>query len=268
MVFCDSTLDGENIPIVSLRSQDWIDSAGLSRHEVVKNSRLWGIAAFYMPFIAEGGFEAKDKSQYPRWQWRMARQAQSQFAHFETATVFEGQGAFVYKGYSSSFLGWGGGDLTATSFHPYWNNAGLLQVKGQGEETLVSCYKQKGGKVWLVASNRKPDQRTLEIRLDLAALGLPGVPKLRIVDPTFDPPAGEDYFGAGALQKEADTKMSELSREITGKKPALSDADVESLLDPPEAKRSRLQADMEPKMEGNILRLPLRAKDYRVLVLE
>ena len=108
-------------------SADWIDSTSKGRFEAIQNARLWGIATFYMPFIAEGGFDNKEKSQFPRWQWRMGRQAQSEFAHYETATVYQGQGSQVYKGFWQDALRWGARDPAACSFHPYWDDSRFLR---------------------------------------------------------------------------------------------------------------------------------------------
>jgi hypothetical protein len=36
MVFCDSSLDGENAPIVALNTRDWIESTSKERYEVLR----------------------------------------------------------------------------------------------------------------------------------------------------------------------------------------------------------------------------------------
>jgi hypothetical protein len=104
LLYTQAYLDGENAPIVSLKGRDWIESTSKHRFETIQNGQLWGMTPFYMPYISEGGF-ASEKDEFPVWQWRMARQAQSQFAHYEVATVYEGQGAGVYRKYWSDVLG-------------------------------------------------------------------------------------------------------------------------------------------------------------------
>ncbi|MCY3023580.1 MAG: hypothetical protein NTW87_31760, partial [Planctomycetota bacterium] len=273
VVFCDSYLDGENRPIVSVRSSDWIDSTSPAQFEVLQNGRLWGVSSFYMPFVAEGGFEDKSRSQYPRWQWRMARQAQSQFAHYETATVYEGQGAQVYKQYWKDLLAWGAGSGAAT-FHPYWDNGAYLQCEGQGGDTLVSLYRQPGT-VRLIASNRNRQERAVKIKLNLKALGLREQPTAKSLDSAFGPPAGADFVPAEYSPKERErllgastTKTREL---LAGEKPhdGLDDLAKENLtLEDPAAVKARQAGEWEPKLSGDMLVVPVRGRDYRVVTLE
>ena len=267
IVFCDTYLDGENAPIVSLTSRDWIDSTSKPRFEVLQNGRQWGSAAFYMPFIAEGGFADKEKSSFPRWQWRMARQAQSEFAHYETATVYEGQGAQVYEGYWNDLIDWEGTDEKTAKFVPYWNAAPFLRVAGQGEETLVSFYR-RAGQVFLIASNRAKQDEVLRIELDQRALGLPAVPKVRLVDRTFDPPAGEDFTGTAALASEAKQSLAKSLAAAAGDAEKPSDDELEELLAGREAIEAKKQSALEPRFDGTTLLLPVRARDYRTVVLE
>ncbi len=264
LVFSDMTLDGENAPIVSLKSRDWIDSTSKERFEAMQNARLWGVSTFYMPFVSEGGFDNKEANQYPRWQWRMARQAQSEFAHYETATVYEGQGQDVYRNYWKDLLGWGAGNLSVT-FHPYWDNARVVQVEGQGGTALVSLYRQPG-KVLVIASNRQATNRTLRVTLDLAALGIREKPVVKSLDSTFTPPAGDDFAGVAAVKKEAESL-----RDSTGIENVLGTADRRSgqeLLDEMGNTDEEQQRKWAPTWEGNVLMLPVRGKDYRVVTLE
>jgi hypothetical protein len=265
LVFCDMTLDGENAPIVSLKSRDWIDSTSKERFEGLQNARLWGVSTFYMPFIAEGGFDNKEASQFPRWQWRMARQAQSQFAHYETATVYEGQGKAVYLGYWKDLLGWGAGNHAAATFHPYWDNAAFVQADGQGDSTLVSLYRQKG-RVLLIASNRQATNRTLRVTLDLKALGLREKPEARPLDATFDPPPGDDFAGTAAVEKEAKDLLDNAGVDsLLGTADRRSGQDLLNELGDTDAEHKK---KWDPVLEGNVLILPVRGKDYRVVTLE
>ena len=268
--FCDATLDGENRPIVSLNSRDWIDSTSRTQFEVVQNARQWGVATFYMPFIAEGGFDNKEKSQFPRWQWRMARQAQSEFAHYETATVYEGQGSQVYKAYWRSVLDWGAGDPARATFHPYWDNAAFLKVPEQGSNTLVSFYRQ-AGKVLLVASNRRKEAQVLRIALDRSALGLkPGL-AVRDVDGTLAPPAGADYVpGADKAASAAalDSSLGGGLDEAAGGGRDTPAADVSALLAAPAGGKAGEDQAQAPRVEGDTLVLPVRGRDFRLVALE
>ena len=270
LVFCDATLDGENQPIVSLNSRDWIDSTSKPQFEVVQNGRLWGVASFYMPFIAEGGFDNKEKSQYPRWQWRMARQAQSEFSHYETATVYEGQGSQVYKAYWSALLNWGSGDPAKATFHPYWDNDKYLQAVGQGSNTLVSFYRQPG-KILLIASNRDRDPRTLRITLDAAALGLKAGFGVRDMDGTLSPPAGADYLPgadkAAAANAMDDAMSAGVGTKEDARKPGAVD-DLDALLASPSAKLGEVGRPAEPLLDGRVLVLSVRARDFRIVTLE
>jgi hypothetical protein len=267
IVFCDTYLDGENAPIVSLTSRDWIDSTSKPRFEVLQNGRLWGSAAFYMPFIAEGGFENKEKSQFPRWQWRMARQAQSEFAHYETATVYEGQGKQVYEGYWNDLADWGGADENVVEFIPYWNARPFLNVAGQGDVALVSCYRGPG-RVFLVASNRSKQDEVLRIEIDAKKLGISATPKLRVVDRTLAPPAGDDFTGTAALAIEAKQSLSKSLAAAVGDTEKPSDDELEELLEGGDATAARKKSTLEPRLEGTTLLLPVRARDYRTVVLE
>jgi hypothetical protein len=216
-----------------------------------------------MPFIAEGGFFDKQKSQFLRWQWRQARQAQSQFAHYETSTVYEGQGSQVYKAYWKDALGWGA-DSADASFHPYWANGQFLKAEGQGGDTLVSFYRLPG-RILLLASNRRKADTTLRIALDLAALGLKATPSATSRDSSFEPPAGEDYLGSKAVAEEA-KKMFESGGTISlGDKPddKLLDAELEG---PDELKAKAEQ--WSARLEGNVLVLPVRARDFRMVAIE
>lgn len=273
IVFCDSYLDGENRPIVSLRSADWVDSTSKTQFEVLQNGRLWGVSSFYMPFVSEGGFEDKAKNQYPRWQWRMARQAQSQFAHYETATVYEGQGAEVYKRYGKDLLGWGAGD-PRVSFHPYWDNAVYLEYDNQGGASLVSLYRQPG-KALLIASNRGKQDRVFRIKLNLKTLGLRDQPSARSLDSSFNPPMGADFTPAEYSPKEREKLLGESGTKIReglageSRRDELDELAKENVaLEDPDAAKARQAGEVAPRLEGAVLLVPVRGRDYRVITIE
>jgi hypothetical protein len=268
LVFCDSTLDGENAPIVSVNSRDWIDSTSKVRFEAIQNARLWGISTFYMPFISEGGFGDKGRSQFPVWQWRMARQAQSMFAHYETATVYEGQGAHVYKSYWRDVLDWGAG-RPEVRFHPYWEEGSAVRVPGGGDNLLASYYRDAEGKRSLViVSNRarKPADAVLE--LDLAALtGKAGAEvKVRDVDSTLKTPPGDDFLSRADTLKEAQKASNDTldALDSGGELDDLLGDELAGLGE--ESPEEKLTAP--PSLEGNRLKFSIRPRDYRVFSLE
>lgn len=266
IVFCDAYLDGENRPIVSLEGGDWIDRTSRTQFEVVQNGRRWGVASFYMPFIAEGGFDNKTLSKHPRWQWRMARQAQSQFAHYETATVYEGQGAFVYRSYWKALLGWGAGDVSRASFHPYWDNRRYLAMETPDDDALVSLYRQPG-KALVIASNRKREPVDLRIALVPGELGLSPGFKATDLDPTLRPPPGEDFVRGETSRQARDSRDALLGEggEQAWKDPGgLSELDLEG----PEERQAAKEEALAPRLEGTVLVVPVRGRDYRVIALE
>ena len=271
LVFADAVLDGENAPSVSLTSRDWIDSTSQERFECLQNARLWGMATFYMPFIAEGGFDNKEKSQFPAWQWRMARQAQSRFAHGETATVYEGQGAKVYDGYRRDLLAWGAGDPATCSFHPPWESGRYLKASGDDGKSLVSLYRRPKAAA-VIASNPTREPIELVVDLDTAALGLPAAPKARSLDATFAPPPGADFTGTASVKKEAAGQLAKsisdpLAGDDAGADPLLA-ADDDELLEGSDAVAAKEAARWEPRMEGSRMRIRIRPRDYRVIAVE
>lgn len=272
LVFADAVLDGENAPIVSLTSRDWIDSTSPERFECLQNARLWGMATFYMPFISEGGFDDKQKSQFPVWQWRMARQAQSRFAHGETATVYEGQGAAVYDAYWRDLLAWGVGDPATCAFHPPWESGRFLKASGDDGRALVSLYKKPRAAV-VIASNPTREPLELVVDLDTAALGLPAAPQARSLDATFTPPPGADFMGTASVKKEAAGQLANslddplAAGDAADADPLLA-ADADELLEGAAAVASKEAAHWVPQMEGNRLRFRIRPRDYRVIAVE
>jgi hypothetical protein len=190
----------------------------------------------------------------------------SQFAHYETATVYEGQGASVYKGYWRALLAWGGGDPGVARFHPYWDNRRFLTVEGADGDALVSLYHQDG-KALVVASNRKRTPVTLRIALETNALGLgPGF-KAVDLDPTLSPPSGEDYVPGDIAEGARASRDSLL--ELDGDSPwGDAGAVPELALEGPEERQIAEDESLLPRLEGAVLVLPVRGRDYRVISLE
>jgi len=267
LVFVDAYLDGENAPIVSLNSRDWIDSTSRDRFEVIQNGGLWGMASFYMPFTAEGGFEDKEKSQFPKWQWRMARQAQSLFAHYEVATTYEGQGAFVHRTYWKDALRWGAGD-TRVTFHPYWNNARYLTIEGGGSDTPVSFYKN-GNELLVTASNRTLEPVTLKITLDSQTLGM-RPSRVKDCDSTYTPPKGDDHIAQRyAKARPRVDRASEVLSDIGegDDDDGLDLADTLEL-DGAAERAARASKESAPRLEGSTIVVRVRARDFRMLAVE
>lgn len=257
LVFCDATLDGENRPIVSATSKDFIDAVPLHRAEAIQNARLWGVAPFYMVAVWEKGFENKEANPHKRWAWRMARGANALLAQMECNHTYPGQGAAVYQAYSADLLRWGAGASTVP-FHPYWEAAPYLTVDGQGKEVLVGCYTQPG-KVLLLASNLTGKPRELRITLNRKTLALSATAKATDYDSAYTPAAGDDLISKEDLAKvTADVTPDHLN--------AGKDTDGADLMDA--AIRDSNAPDTRPRLEGDVLIIPVRAKDYRLISIE
>ena len=261
LLYTQAYLDGENAPIVSLKSRDWIGSTSKHRFETIQNGQLWGMTPFYMPYISEGGFSS-EKDEFPVWQWRMARQAQSQFAHYEVATVYEGQGSGVYKKYWSDVLGWTASDPDDVPFRPYWNNGEFLQVDGQGDHTLVSFY-QKPQKILLIASNRQKQKRIVRIELDADRLGLSSPLSVRHLDSSFERPPGKDYRPHTEETEEETEKLLESEGDLLGGDGGEETAEEMLLGD--EGMEKKKREGLRPRLEGNVLILPIRPRDFRMV---
>lgn len=261
LLYCDAILDGENYPIVSVNSKDWIDSVPLHKYEVTQSGRMWGVTPFWMPFIAEGGFADKSRSVFPKWQWRMAREAQAIFAHFEIATVYQGQGAQVYRDYWHDVLSWGAAN-PQVPFIPYWKASPGVDVPGQGTDTLVSFYRNQdapGGKsrLLLVASNLQPAARDIRITLDPSALGLRSGFAVKDIDTGSTPPRGDDFVKTKPVAPEPGKGLRDKEND-----PAALELDDD-------ASKAAVKAKAyAPHLEGNTLVLPMRARDFRVLSIE
>lgn len=255
-VFADAMLDGEGHPTITANSRDFVDSLAPHRAEVIQNGRMWGVTPFFMVSIWEGGL-AKGKGYNPhvRWAWRMARGAMSVLAHFENGTAYTDQGASVYRDYWHDVLRWGAGD-PAVPFRSYWNNARFVRVEGQGKDVLVSFY-QKPGQILLIASNRTDKPREIRVKLDLAALGLKGRLKVVDWDTGYKPADGLDIERAKA-EKEVTTKLKDFNLDGV-------EQDAEFLDTLTERKK---KAASVPRVEGDVLILPTRAKDFRVVSVE
>ncbi len=269
LVFCDSTLDGENHPIVSLNSRDWIDSTWITRFEALQNGRLWGLATFYMPFIAEGGFANKEVSQYPRWQWRMARQAQSMFAHYETATVYEGQGSQVYKDYWRDVLEWGA-KRREVAFHPYWEaDSGVLATTeaGQPSDNLLASFYRDQQRLLIIVSNRSKEAQVATVTIDRQRFGLPATFAARSLDRGLKPAAGDDFHGAAAVRQATAELLEATASNLLGagspSQLGLDDG-LGELDDPTEAAETELAITRH----GDAILVPLRPRDFRLIAIE
>ena len=293
-IFCESWLDGENSPIVALGSQ-WLDRTSKQRMENLQNGRMWGLGTFWMPYISEGGFKSED-SQFPKWQWRQARQAQSQFAHYETATVYEGQGAGVYRRYWNDVLGWGAGDPDKVPFHAYWNNAPYLAarrrelaaheiegtrpegpvehqwVPGHTGKLLVSFYrKSDSGALLMIVSNHTARPVLAEIELNAEKLPLPDGAKARSLDSTFNPPPGPDYEPAKARKESKELIEDTESILDMGLDDGGMGADLGEIAEMVQKDPARDQRRKElyvPRLDGRTVKTAIRARDYRVIVIE
>ncbi|MBS3763089.1 MAG: hypothetical protein KGZ25_07280 [Planctomycetes bacterium] len=289
LLYTQAYLDGENSPIVSLKSRDWIDSTSKQRFETVQNGYLWGTTPFYMPYISEGGF-AEEKDEFKVWQWRMARQAQSMFAHYEVGTVYEGQGAGVYRSYWNDLFQWGVGDPDQVPFYPYWNNGEYLNARfrprGENEGTgrdqsrppanpdweeghtgnlRVSFYR-RGKKILLIASNNRKKDVVAEIQFEENGLALPDNPEARSVDSTFNPPPGSDYQKTDTKRATAD--LAEEGDLLGGEDETGVATTPDELFNDPVETKKRSKNWWKPTINSRVLTVPIRARDYRVIAIE
>ena len=162
-------------------------------------------------------------------------------------------------------LAWGAGD-PAVAFHPYWKNSDAVEVDGQGGDALVSFYK-KDGKLLLIASNRTTQDKDIAITLDLKALGLGPEPKVKHCDTGYTPAEGEDMMKRGEMNETIDKAGDELMDGVAADEDdGLGDDVVDAIED---------QFDLEDhteaislRLKGNVLTVPVRAHDFRMVTIE
>jgi hypothetical protein len=261
MVFCTSTLDGESFPLVTQSGRrDFVERLNFDRFEVVNNPYLWGTASFYMPSIWQFGPSAKGENPHPAWSWRMARGAQAMFAHLENGTMFADQGGSVYGGYSQVLQEWGA--LSAdVEFVPWFKIASEVEVLGQGGETLVSYYRGNG-RVLLIVSNREKQERQISLKLDFAKLGLAEDANFEILEGAYERPEGIDPWQAAKSLPNVEQQKLKLGED--------TDFNIEDLggLEDPEKVAKEQAREVEPSLKGNVLTVPVRAHDFRVIALD
>ena len=150
-------------------------------------------------------------------------------------------------------------------FHSYWNNGDYLEVEGQGKATLVSFY-QKANRILLIASNRKKEIWEIRVKLNLDRLGLKG--KLNVVhwDTGYPPAKGDDILSKVELARLKNISPPE--EDLLNAKAARDNGfeETEDLVE-------KLEADEEkgkdnPRLEGNVLILPTRPQDFRMVSIE
>jgi hypothetical protein len=265
MTFVDSYLDGEGHPTITARSRDFVGALSLQRAEVLQNGRMWGIIPAFMASIWEGGLgQGKGWNPHKRWSWRMARGAMSVLAHFENAVTYTDQGGAVYRNYWNDVLKWGAGEMSVP-FHPYWLNSKYLHVEGQGKDTLVSFY-QKEGRILLIASSRRKEDREIKIKLNLAALGLDNKKvAVKQWDTGYPPAEGEDVLSKAQLAELKKIKApvtNLLDGGAAGESEFEEEGDLIEELEESEGGKDT------PRLEGNVLILPTRARDFRMVSVE
>lgn len=251
LVFADAFLDGENRPIIAANSPDFIAQVPQHRAEALQNSRLWGVASFYMPCVWERGFDHKSINPNKRWAWRMARGVNALLAHFETGYTFAGQGEQVYRDYGADLLRWGAGS-SAVPFDPYWRAGEFVRTEGQGKEVMVSLYR-KPGRVLLVASNLTAAPREIVVELDREKLALGGGIKAQAFDTGWPPANGDDIPPPGKAAGGPEVEMpgdAPKSLGATGSKAAVAE------LEEPQKERP------DVRVEGSRVRLTVRGRDF------
>jgi len=183
--------------------------------------------------------------------------------------MFVERGGAVLGGYWRQVLDWGAGDSERVRFINWHDADPYVQVDGQGDDTLVSLYHDTERKrVLLLVSNlaEEPELRALQIRVDTAALGLPGKPKLRELPVAPERPEGRDPFEDGQERKKVEDVDSALKpgfdelEELGG-----MDLTLESE-EQAEAKQEQSYRVEQPA--SGQLTIPVRDRDFRVIALE
>ncbi len=261
MVFCETTLDGEGQPTITLGGRrDFMEALNQTRFEVLSNPHLWGVSRTFMPGIWQKGPLNKGAGNAAPWKWRMARSAQAMLAHMENPFTFVDEGNAVFNAYWKDILGWGAGKAHV-QFIPYYQADSVLSVDGQSEKVLVSVYKDKG-RALLIVTNKVKKDRKIPMTLDLTKLGLKGKPSVKALDGCYDAPAGMDpWLMKKTLpkkpEKDADTLLDDVA----------DDLDDIQLEDEEEKKAKRKKAE-KPTIAGNVITVPVRSHDYRIIAVE
>jgi hypothetical protein len=264
MVFCTTTLDGEGFPAVTRHhKRDFMDKLDFPRFEVINSPWLWGTVPFYMPAIWENGFANKGEGTHPPWTWRIARSAIGLFAHLETSTVFEVEGGKYFSNHQKALKEWGTWP-SDVAFVPWYREDNGITIPDTPNETLVSYYKDDG-RVLLIVSNRKKEERDIELKLDFKKLGLTKQPTLRVVKGIYERPEGIDPW---ELEKETKNMNDPKAADLLGEdEEEVLDLFGGSLKDPEKIRQERIEAH-KPRLKGYKLIVPTRAHDFRLLSLE
>jgi hypothetical protein len=105
----------------------------------------------------------------------------------------------------------------------------------------------------------------LRITLDPGALGLLSGFKVRDVDGTCTPPAGSDYIPGADKMAAASALDDSLVAGLDEKQ--LSPQEVDTLLTSPAQRQAEEAQVMIPRLEGDVLVLPVRGRDFRLVAL-
>lgn len=267
-VFCEATLDGEGEPTITHRGKEatFVDyiATRQERFSVIQNPELWGVAKFYMPSIWGFGPQAKGESPHRAWAWRMARGAQALFAHQEVHSTFYDEDGGVFPAFWGRLKQWGALDPSVT-FTPHHRSRGLIACDDDERSTWVSYY-HKGPTILVIVSNLTREDRDIRLRPRLADLGLGPAPTIVVQDALLERPQGSDPYETMAANK---TK-ADLDAQLQKRKAPSDDIDVFAELEAQEAsgRAPASTGPAAPTWDGDVLVVPVRKQDYRVIALE
>ncbi len=264
MVFSTSSLDGEGTPMVTIYGgkNDFMDKLHFRRFELVNNPHLWGTVSFYMPSIWEYGVQRKGEGSHTAWAWRMARSAEACFAHLENGTAYCEEGCSVFGAYSEVLKKWGALH-PSVEFVPYYKTKTEIEVPGQDRTALVSYYRDKEkDRILLIVSNLEKKKSRIKVTLDFEKLGLDEKPTMKVLKGAYKRPEGVDPWLAESKRPDADDVTLEGD-------PTEGDSVVGVELDPLKDEReARKKERKRVKLKGNVLTVPTRPHDYRVISLK
>ena len=266
MVFSATNLDGEGTPQVTRHTRrDFMDKLDFPRFEVVNNPWLWGTVPFYMPAIWENGFDHRGEGTHPPWTWRIARSAIALFAHLENSTVFEVEGGRFFSAYQQVLGEWGTRKADV-EFVPWYRDDTGVSTPEPETDALVSFYKDQG-RILLIVTNRRKEERDIPIRLDFAKLGLPDTPTVEHLKRRYERPEGIDPWDVNRENPRAAKTDDPLEDEMD-----LAAFGGSITLEDPEKIAARKEKERREahriKLKGNQLIVPVRGHDFRLVSLD
>jgi hypothetical protein len=148
-------------------------------------------------------------------------------------------------------------------FVPYYKTKTEIEVPGQDRTALVSYYRDKEkDRILLIVSNLEKKKSRIKVTLDFEKLGLDEKPTMKVLKGAYKRPEGVDPWLAESKRPDADDVTLEGD-------PTEGDSVVGVELDPLKDEReARKKERKRVKLKGNVLTVPTRPHDYRVISLK